>query len=569
MKLTQFETRERAEQLISQATELWARSPQSEQLEELGKDPVFTLLMTALAYQSNELDGEIERFRQEVIEDLTRMLVPYELTHAQPASVVVEALPAQGIPEAEVGAGTRFQLNGTKHTFIPLFRSKMIRAQISSFQRIDGRRWKVSINFDSPIDNLSGWCFAIRNVAYQDLRLSVAGKQLPLTAPDDFAGLPVDPAFGADTMLYNRLHAHLAQSACMDMYTQHGIRMYFVKPHADGQYYSAGSDKMELVMEFTGVIDSFMFSKADLILNSVLLINAEMHTATLSPATPIARAVGTNQSGDNTAQFMHLICPSEDQLYGDSTIEVRYVAADRFNQGALLRLLAALHAKYHTDYRAFLPIDGSTNDNMAQQLQQVLQRLEASLGNGNAKPVPGVYLILRNSRMDKQGSVDIRYLTTAGAAVNSDLTAECTFAAPRGLDGMECRLVTAPVLGRNQLNDYVSGMEAARYLVTTGDRIVTPADIRMFCCKELLSRYGIPREMVRSINVSHRVSRDPQGCGYEIVVDIRLVANALVQRVMADKISSVEYIFQRLMEVRSTNIYPICVTISLIEPTDN
>ena len=91
----------------------------------------------------------------------------------------------------------------------------------------------------------------------------------------------------------------------------------------------------------------------------------------------------------------------------------------------------------------------------------------------------------------------------------------------------------------------------------------------MFCYKELLSRYGIPREMVRSINVSHRVSHDPQGCGYEIVVDISLMANALVQRVMTDKISSVEYIFQRLMEVRSTNIYPICVTISLIEPTDN
>ena len=565
MKLTQFETRERAEQLIRQAINLWERSPQSEQLEELGKDPVFTLLMTALAYQANELDGEIERFRQEVIEELTRMLIPYELTHARPATTVVEALPASGIPEAEVSASTPFVLTGTQHTFIPLFHSKMIRAQIGSFQRIDGRRWKVSLTFDTPIDNLSSWCFAIRNTTYQDLRLSIGGKQLPLTAPDDWAGLPVDPTFGADTMLYNQLQAHLAQAACMDMYAQHNVRMYFVQPHADRQFYPTGMDNVELVMEFTGVSETFAFTRSDLVLNSVLLVNARVHSATLSPASPIVRAVGAGQQQDSVEQFMHMICPSEDQLYGDSVIEVRYVAADRFNQGSLLRLLAALHAKYHTDYRAFLPIDGSTNDNIAQQLQQVLEQLEGFVNNDKTGTVPGVYLILRNSRMDKQGSVDIRYLTTQGAAVNGSLTAESTFTAPRGLDGIECRQVTAPAPGRDQLNDYVSGTETARYLVATGDRIVTPADIRNFCYKELLTRYGISRNMVQSIRVSHRNSHDRLGCGYEIVADIRLESNALVQRTVADKISSVEHLLQKMMEVRSTNIYPICVTIAIIE----
>lgn len=565
MKLTQFETRERAEQMIRQATDLWQRSPQSEHLEELGSDPVFTLLMTALAYQSSELDGEIERFRQEVIEEMTRMLIPYELTHARPATTVVEALPASGIPEAEVSASTPFVLTGTQHTFIPLFRSKIIGAQLKSLQRIDGRRWKVSLTFNAPIDNLSGWCFAIRNVAYQDLRLSVGGKQLPLTAPEDYAQLPVDPAFGADTMLYNNLHAHLAGTACLDMYAQHDIRMYFVQPHADGLLYPVGQDKIDLVLEFTGVNETFAFSKADLVLNSVMLVNAGMHTATLSPSSPIVRVVGTGSGSDSAGQFMHLVCPSEDQLYGDSTIELRYAVADRFNQGALLRLLAALHAKYHTDYRAFLPIDGTTNDDTAQQLQQLLERLQAMARNGKANPVPGVYMLLRNSRMDKQGSVDIRYLTTAGAAVNSSLTADSTFTAPRGLDGMECRQVTEPVPGRDQLTDYVSGMETARYLVATGDRIVTPADIRSFCYKELLTRYGIARDMVQSINVSHRSSHDSQGCGYEIVADIRLMSNALVQRTVADKISSVEHLLQKMMEVRSTNIYPICVTIAVTD----
>ena len=69
--------------------------------------------------------------------------------------------------------------------------------------------------------------------------------------------------------------------------------------------------------------------------------------------------------------------------------------------------------------------------------------------------------------------------------------------------------------------------------------------------------------MVRSIRVSHRVSQGQQGCGYEIVTDIRLANTALVQRALADKISAVEGMLQKMMEVRSANIYPISVTIAI------
>lgn len=561
-KQTQFETRQRSEQMIRQATDMWQRSPQSEQLEELGKDPVFTLLMTALAYQANEMDGEIERFRQELIEDMTRMLVPYELTHAQPATAVIAAQPANGLTEMELGADASFLLAGTEYAFMPLFRTKLIAAEVKSVQRIDGRRWKVSLSFGSPIDNLSGFCFAISNENFQELKVSIGGKPIPLAGPMDYSDIPLDPLFGADTMLYNQLHAHIANAACLDLFARQNIRMYFVQPHPDSIYYPVGQNAIDLVFEFTGVTDTFAFGKSDLVLNSVMLVNARIHTTTLSPSVPIARAVGVSNSDNPAEQFMHLVCPSEEQLYGDSSIEVRYVTADRFNEGALLRLLAALHAKFHTDYRAFLPIEGATNDELAQQLQQVLERMEEAVQKRTMRPVPGVYLILRDSRMDKQGSVDIRYLTTDGAAVNSALKNDSLFT---WQNGTECSQLTAPTPGQDELHDYVSGRETARYLIATGDRIVTPADIRMFCYKEMQLRYDIPREMIRSIRVSHRVSHDRQGCGYEIVTDIQLANNALVQRALADKISAVEGLLQKMMEVRSTNIYPISVTISLVE----
>lgn len=565
MKQTLFETRQRSEQMIQQATELWKRSAFSEQLEDLGKDPVFTLMMTALAYQANEIDGEIERIKQEVVEDLMRTLIPYEMMHAVPATAVVEAMPVAGIAQLELDAEKRFSLSGTNYPFIPLFRTRLLRTHIKSLIRMDGRRWKMSLTFDEPVDNLSGFCFAIRNTDFRDLVVSVNGKVLPLLRPSDYAQLPYDPAFGMGTMLYNNLQAHVADTACIDLFARQNIQLYFIGQHEDNAFYPMQMEKMDLVFEFSGISDTFAFGKANIVLNSVLLVNAQVHTATLSPQTPIVRAVGIGQPNDEADQFMHLVCPSDEQMYGDSTVEVRYASADRFNQGALLRLIAALKAKYHTDYRAFSELPSDTNDDTANQLQQLLQRLEETVIKQTDNAVPGVYLILRQNSMDGLGSMDIRYLTTSGAAVNAALTPGSTFKASNELEGRECALVADPIPGRDQRLDFVSGMETARFLVATGDRIVTPADIRLFCYKELQLHYSITREMVQQITVSNRPANDTQGPGYEIVVDINIAASPFVQRALAEKKNQAEMLLQKMMEMRSTNIYPISVTITLSE----
>ena len=565
MKQTQFEIRQRCEQMIQQATALWKRSAFSEQLEELGKDPVFMLLMTALAYQAGEMDGEIERIKQEVIEDMTRTLIPYEIMHAIPATAVVEAMPAEGIQQLELNAENIFTLSGTSFPFIPLCRTKLLRVHTKSLVRLDGRRWKMSLDFDQPVDNLSGFSFAIRGVDFRNLTVSVNGKNLPLIRPSEYAQLPFDPAFGVSTMIYNNLQSHIADTACTDLFARQNVQLFFVQPHADNTYYSTQLDKIDLVFEFSGISDTFSFGKTNIVFNSVLLVNAQIHSATLSPQTPIIRAAGFEPSGNNTEQFMHLVCPSDEQLYGDSTVEIRYAVADRFNQASLLQLIAALKAKYHTDYRAFSELSSDSNDNTAQQLQQLLQRLEETVTKQTGDAVSGVYLILRQNNMDELGSMDIRYLTTSGAAVNAVLTSNRTFRAMNELEGRECIQIAEPIPGSNEARDFVSGMETARYLVATGDRIVTPADIRLFCYKELQTRYSITRDMIQNITVSNRLSNDSQGPGYEMVVEIQITANSFVQREIAEKKNQIENLLQRMMEVRSTNIYPISVTITLEE----
>jgi hypothetical protein len=69
--------------------------------------------------------------------------------------------------------------------------------------------------------------------------------------------------------------------------------------------------------------------------------------------------------------------------------------------------------------------------------------------------------------------------------------------------------------------------------------------------------------MVSDISVRRRQQMDYRDCGYEIVVEILLADNSFVKRSFADKIPQVEILLQKMIEVRSTNIYPILVSIQI------
>jgi hypothetical protein len=80
---------------------------------------------------------------------------------------------------------------------------------------------------------------------------------------------------------------------------------------------------------------------------------------------------------------------------------------------------------------------------------------------------------------------------------------------------------------------------------------------------ELMTRYGITRQMVKSITVSHRQQQDRLQAGYEILVEILLNENTFIRRGFEEKIPQAETLMQAMMSVRSTNIYPILVTITI------
>lgn len=567
MKQTLFETRQQAEELLRESISIWRKSDQSEYLEGIEKDPVFSLLMTALAYQSNEINSEIERLKTEVLDEFARMLVPYEIGHATPATAIIETVPQENVPEVKLDEHFSFTLNNSAYTFIPLLKSRVLNATVSSIVRLDARRWKVSLQFKSPVSDLSGFSFAITNPDFQDLRVSLNGKLMPLIKPWDYSNLPLSNCFALDTMLYNRSQTFNASAACLDLFAKQNVRMFCVKRHNPEKFILMETEKIDLIFEFMGISNDFLFDKTFLSLNSVVLVNAGLYSANLSSDNPIVRIAGYNATTpkeEEGKQFLHLVRPLEEQIYSNANVEVRHVMADRFNQGGLVKLLNSLINKFDSDFYAFQQNKELYDSSVIQQLKDILSHLLKVSTQNPVHSISGVYLLLKRNELQKENiSVDVSYLATNGALVNPLLDEKSTFGVPLGLDVTATRQIAPPVYGNNEIQNVNALNSLARYYMVTNDRIVTPADMKTLCYNELMIHYGIIPDMIDCINVSHRQEIGNLYCGYEILVEIIIKDNSFVKRSFADKVLQAELWLQKMMEVRSTNIYPIRVNIQI------
>ena len=569
MKQTIFENKQRAEELMQEAIRIWRSSDHPDQLEGIEQDPVFSLLLTALAYQSNELENDLDHMKAEVLEEFSRMLVPYEVGHAIPATAVVQATLQSGLSSMELTQEHIFTLTDTEASFIPLLRTRVLNAAIRSIVRMDGRRWKVSLKFDSPITDLSGLCFVVKNRSFKDLKVTVKGHILPIVSPWEFSELPLSPCFDIDTVLYNGTQTYNAAVSCLDLFARQNIRMYCVKSHQPNKILPAETESIDLVFEFSGIKEDFVFDRDNLILNSIILVNAEVHTADLTSNTPIVRVAGFQSLGSevdsSSQQFLHMLRPSSDQIFGQFPVEVRKMSADRFNQGRLVVLLNTLISRYYTDFYAFQSLREEASDKVIYSLIETLTRMRDAARANAEERIPGVYLMLNPRAADIRNdvSLSLTYVTTLGSAINGQLSDNSTFQPPAGFNNASVRLIGTPVPGSDEVRDQLEEASLSRYYMITNDRLVTPADMKLFCYMELMTRYGITRQMVKSITVSHRQQQDRWEAGYEILVEIILNENTFIRRGFEEKIPQAETLMQAMISVRSANIYPVQVTITI------
>lgn len=558
MKEDIYSTRQRATDLINEALAIWQKGDHIDQLEGLATDPVFSLLMTALAYRANEMDSEIERLRQDVLDEFARLLMPYEASHAVPATTVVEAELQNDVPELTLSETSIFTLPDSGFTFMPLLRSRLINATINSVIRLDGRRWKVVINFSTPVSDLSGLTFAVRDARFKDLKITVNGHQmLPLIKPWNYANLPLQPCFSVAALLYNRAEMYQASLTPLEIYARQNVALFSVAHTGTAHLLSVESDRVELTFDFTGIPTNFVFDKDHIKLNTILLVNAKLSTATLTADKPIVRLAGE--------QLMHLLPPASEQLFGKTPVTVRRIGADRFNRAALRRLVNSLSTKFDSDYYAFLQVDNANIKTILTRIQEGLVQLIKSTQNNAQVEQPGVYLMLERKAIANQAvSLDISYLTTSGAALNGNIKPDSQFTSPAGIKSTSVRQIASPIYGIDETDNTESAQTMLRYYMVTNDRIVTPADIKLFCYARLMSLYTIGPDLVDDISVRNRLTEQSDS-GYCIQVSIVLHDNSFIRRTFEDKIPQAEMLLQTMMEIRSNQLYPIYVSIHIMK----
>lgn len=560
-----FETKQRATELLKETLSIWRQSDQSDYLEGLENDPVFSLLLMAVAYQGNEIDNEIERFREEVFDEFARILTPYEIGHATPASMVVQTALNDNFSDVETTPSTVFHLES--HPFIPLFNSRIFNATVGSVVRIDGRRWKVTLDFAHPIKDISGLSFAIEGLEFHDITVSIGNYKLSIIKPWDYSELPFNDCFSPLNIFYNRQQTSNYSMLPMDLFARHNVRMFFVDKHCVNHLKIIETEHVELIFEFSGISDNFLFDKSHFLLNTMVLINASLHEVTLSSSRPFARIAGftdVSDSAANNRQFLHLVQPKELQFHANTELEVRRTATERFNQGSLVKLLNCILNKYHSDFYAFQELKGMESDKMIYNLNKAIRALSDAAKENNQRNVPGVYLLLKNNSLiqNKDLNLSVTYLTTSGAAINSILT-NSELQVESSFDKSSTKIISTPIQGTDEITGNTNIQSLLRYFMLSGDRIVTPADIKAFCHKELITRYELDKEMIRRIVVSQRQTNDRRDCGHVILVEIILTDNPFVKRNFGSSIPTMEILMQKMMEIRSSGIYPINVHITI------
>ncbi len=569
MKQTAFDTRQRAAELIQEAATIWRKSAHSEQLEGIERDPIFALLVTALAYQANETDSDIERLKQDMLDEYLRLLTPYESGRPIPATAVVTGSLQNDVPELELTEKTTFILEKTNYQFIPLLRQRVINSSISNLVRLDGRRWKVTLVFQSPVKDLTGMTFALMDSRFQDVKITVNDQLMRMVKPWNYTDMPLQPCFSTESLLFNNAQIYNASLTGLDLFAHQDVALFSIKKFLTDSAIPVETSTIDLIFEFKGIPDDFVFDKNHLVLNPILLVNAQVSTATLTSAIPVVRITGYALGNPDENQLMHLIPPAKEQLFGKTPVEVRRVSSDRFNQASLMKLINGLTNKFHSDYYAFLDLRTSGLPEIIRDLQDDLLKLTRTMQQEQLHSTPGVYLMInRNSLTDMQDiSLDISYVTTNGAAVNNNLTPDSRFVPPTGFNGSAITMIAEPVHGFDEINNSDHMQSLARYQMITNDRIVTPADMKVLCYTELMNRYSIVPTMISDMTVSHRQQMDKSDCGYAFWVNIRLQDNPFVIRNFSDKIPQAEKFLQKRMEVRSSCIQPIYVNIQIDSET--
>lgn len=552
-----FETRQRAQELLDETISIWRNTKNGESLEGLENDPLYGFLIMALAHQLNRFDNEIDQVKQDVVDGIIKELVPSDVLYSTPASAVVSCNLVKSAENYEITDNTEFTLSGKNIKMRPIHKGVLYGIQNYKVQRKDGLRWNVRLEFSQPIKSLSGFSFLIDRYDFEDLKVIMKGKELDVLKPWDSYSLPISNYLSVSANVYNRKIAVDTSSFCFELFARHDKRIFWIDASKEVEEFESEVSELDLVFEFRNISDDFAFEKRHFYPNVMVLANLNVETAALSKKQPIAKI---------DKNFMYLLLPDDKQMYISSKVEVRRILGDRYNKNRLIQLLQSMSDRLNSDFYAFQDAKGSGSRDSLRRMNLILNSFIKELETEETD-YSGIYLTMqRNPTLFEDNSEFlIDYLSNDGTAVNSVLATKPSLIAPAGIDMSTIQYIGDIVEATNPVRNADSAKKLAKYYLMSHDRIITPADIKAYCYAELTERYGLGDFMIKKVETGKRKQKDWREAPYEIFVKIVLKNNRFIRSNFINKVKKVEVEMAKIIEARSTNIYPVKVEIEIIE----
>lgn len=535
----------RTVELRNKVFSLWAQEGQWESgnpnspLYGMEKDPLVSLLITALAYQECQIENDIERFRTGMVSELEEQMLPYHLLKANPAIAMMCTAKAQGNPaRCLVGESTEFTVlkesfqSSVNLKFRPLFESNIIGATVVSFTRLLDGKCKLTLEVTDEKTVLGGVGFLFRNMEFDEVTMHCGDKEVPLISPWEYDRFPMNTDFSFWNLIYNKSLAFGTNEQWFDLWAETGVPYYMADPYTP---IILNQGTVELTLDFVGLKNKSV-DVNNICINAFPVVNVTKKTFSLTPSEPVVKIADDNDF------FMNLVGDYDTVEEADKFILRRY-GCERFGLSELLRLADTLQKRNSTDFFAYQTIPALQDGEKMRKLRVLLKDIIAAV-KMNGTPKTGVYALLREDAHIEL-SIPLTALYTDGAKGNGVEVGAPVLYAPNDFDLSQTRLLTRSIGGRDEVTDSEERKMLSHYYTLTNDKIVTRSDLKSFCIKELY-QYDIG-----SVNRIEVANDEGERTLVAFVSDVNpeLDLEAIQKRI------------QRLIEVHSSGLMPVKVLI--------
>ena len=481
-------------EIIVKAVKHWQNDGQNEAFKGMENDPVINLLLTALSHQAFQIEKNIENYEENIIRNVRDRMIPHHLIRPVPAFSIVETQINNASEDncekiIDETCSFEFEKNKKKYTFFPLLTTKTINAECEETSRNENSI-TVKLQSKQNIQSLSGISFYFNSqepVEIEEITAigAVRDYPLPLIKPNQYNELPF-------TNMFNNQHWFMKEN--QHLFGTYDYWQEIFLTNTTNLYYIDNYNQKDLPVENQQIIELKIIFKenvnieniSEVKINCIPIVQVEKKDICLKKDTAI-KELDTENS-----EFLNLLAPENEnnpEEYTNSFL-IRQFGIERYNPNTLLQQLQEITDRYISDYYAFQNIDGLKSgnklDDLKESVENLLSVLEKNSEENNwnkAIKKNNYYAVLRKKINDKH--LYINYLATSGETANGIKKGEATTKVGSLLNKQKTKLVCDTIGGRNSIKDEAQKENIAKYYLLTGDRLVTKADIRAFCRKEL------------------------------------------------------------------------------------